>query len=123
MIKPLPEEAVWVCWPKMLVLVAEQLMDTALFTTEAYTVAGSIFVWPSTFFTCTVTGCRSLCWMVVLPLLLPLPAMAAPPQPARPPVTAQARISAVTFTAARWKKPCFFGCTGGCTGTRLGSGA
>ena len=35
MMKPLPLEAVWVVWPKMLVLVAEQLMDTALFTTEA----------------------------------------------------------------------------------------
>ena len=118
MMKPLPEEALWVVWPKMLVLVAEQLMDTALFTTEAYTSAGSILVWPSTVLTCTDTGWRSLCWMVAfsVPLLF---AMAAPPQPARPPATAQARISAVTFTAVRWKKPCFFGCTG----TRLGSGA
>ena len=121
MIKPLPEEAVWVCWPKMLVLVAEQLMDTALFTTEAYTSAGSILVWPSTFFTCTDTGWRELCWIAVLDVLLP--AMAAPPQPASPPATAQARISAVTFTAVRWKNPRFLGGSGAGAGARSGPGA
>ena len=122
MMKPLPLEAVWVCWPKILVLVAEQLMDTLLFTTEAYTSAGSIFVWPSTFFTCTDTGWRSLCWRTAfsVPLLL---AMAAPPQPARPPATAQARISAVTLTAVRRKKPCFFTGSGSGAAVRRGSGA
>ena len=35
MIKPLPLEADWGVWPKMLVLWEEQLMDTVEFTVEA----------------------------------------------------------------------------------------
>ena len=108
MIKPLPLEADWVVWPKMLVLVAEQLMDTVLFTVAAYTSLGSIFVRPFTVLICTLTGLRPLSWMVAS---LPLPPLtiAAPPTPAAPPTTAQASSSAVTLTHVRWKKPCFFG--------------
>ena len=78
MIKPLPLEADWVVWPKMLVLWEEQLMDTVEFTVEAYTSAGCIFVLPSTFLTSTAVTVRSLSLMAV-PLPEPPFASAAPP--------------------------------------------
>ena len=79
MIKPLPLEADWVVWPKMLVLWEEQLMDTVEFTVEAYTSAGCILVLPSTFSICTAVAVRSLSLMVVLPPEVLPPASAAPP--------------------------------------------
>ena len=78
MIKPLPLEADWVVWPKMLVLWEEQLMDTVEFTVEAYTSAGCILVLPSTFLTSTAVTVRSLSLMAV-PLPEPPLASAAPP--------------------------------------------
>ena len=57
MTKPLPEEADCTFWPKM-VDTAEQLMDTTLFTVEAYTSAGVIRVWPSTDLTLTAEAVR-----------------------------------------------------------------
>ena len=57
MTKPLPEEADSTFWPKMLVDTAE-LMDTTLFTVEAYTSAGVIRVWPSTDLTLTAEAVR-----------------------------------------------------------------
>ena len=42
----------------MLVDTAEQLMDTTLFTVEAYTSAGVIRVWPSTDLTLTAEAVR-----------------------------------------------------------------
>ena len=107
--KPLPEEADSVCWPKMLVETAEQLMDTTLLTVEAYTSAGLISVCPSTFLTLTVAAVRLLCCTVVLPVRLPFWARMAPPKPQAALITAQLRIRATTRPTPPW---CFLGCTG-----------
>ena len=107
--KPLPEEADSVCWPKMLVETAEQLMETTLLTVEAYTSAGLISVCPSTFLTLTVAAVRLLCCTVVLPVRLLFWARMAPPKPQAALITAQLRIRATTRPTPPW---CFLGCTG-----------
>ena len=64
-------------------------------------------VWPSTCFTDTVTGARSLCWRVTV-CRVELRYSAAPPKPQPVPMMAQASTMAITFAAVLLKKLCFF---------------
>ena len=103
MMKPVPLEEDWLCWPKTLYFVPVELMDTTLLTVLAYTWAGVIISPLSTCLTVTATSSAVwVAWLTEVLLVWNAPYTAAPPKPHRPDTRAHTSTRATAFTP----RPC-----------------